>query len=90
MITFLFRTYESGWPLVTIKANKKKNRLYTSKITIEKNCCWQVTTRPDGGEKNKTYNWDYRLDWNKRSYKEKTVVVLTVKIKECHTVILSD
>ena len=84
MIIFLFRTYENGYPLVTIGANKKKNNIYTSKISIHKSCCWKVTTRPYGeGKETKTDIWDNRLDWNKRSYDEKKVAVLTIKIKEC-------
>ena len=84
MIIVLFRTYESGYPLVTIKANKEKNRKNTTSVTIHGSCCWQVTTRSYGeGKETKKDIWDNRLDWNKRSYGEKTVAVLKIKIKEC-------
>ena len=82
MIIFLFRTYESGHRLVTIKANKKNNNKNTTSVTVHGSCCWQVTTRTYG-EETKKYLWNNRLNWNKRSYDEKTVAVLTIKIKEC-------
>ena len=80
MIIFLFRIYDTQTltRLVKIKPNKDKNRRNTTKVTVHGSCCWQVTTRTYGGEK-ETHNWNNKLEWND----EKTVWVLSIKITEC-------